>query len=349
MSWAKILMLLNILYRLLDNSRTASGPEADTRENDAGNGLRLLIISSTKRNQNYYRDQELARQTNSVFLAENFDWAAWDYDISRVAAEYFSGGRPDAIFLNYNHGYTHRLNGLDTLRVPIFAFVGDHYDFTDNSSRALVKQQYFRGMKNLVALVSAYPHTNAVVASALGRPEMPFIYLPWAVDTSIFHDLGKRRRYDMACLGALTEGKYPLRRKVRRWIEEESGLRYIRKKRIGGHDGDQFNRALNTTYSAFTCASAFRYTLMKYFEIPASGALMFGETTPELEALGFRDGEHYIAVDDRNFAERIRYYTSKVGRLEGDRIRLQGCDFVSTTHTWSKRISGLVDEIRHFL
>jgi hypothetical protein len=342
-------MLLDILYRLLGKSRIVSRPEADTRAGVSVNGLRLLILSSTKRNQNYYREMELARQTSSVFLAENFNWTAWDHDISKVAAEYFADGRPDAIFLNYNHSYTHRLNGLDALEIPIFAFVGDHYDFTDSSQRALVKQQYFRGIKNLAAMVSAYPHTNSVVSAALGRPELPFIYLPWAVDTSVFHDRGKRRSYDIACLGALTEGKYPLRRKVRRWIEEGSGLRYIRKKRIGGHDGDQFNRALNTTYSAFTCASAFRYTLMKYFEIPASGALMFGETTPELEDLGFRDGEHYVAVDDSNFVERIRHYTSKAGRLEGERIRMRGCEFVSTTHTWSRRIPGLIDEIRHFL
>jgi hypothetical protein len=183
-----------------------------------------------------------------------------------VAAERY-GGKPDD-FLNYNHHYTHQLRGLNELGVPVFGFVGDHYDFTDDSPRARVKQEYFRGLTNLVALLSAYPHTNNLVAQVLGRPELPFIYLPWAIDPNVFRDLGKRRRYDIACLGALTEGKYPFRREVRAWLESQSQLSYIRKKRIGGHDGVLFNKALNTTRSAFTCASA-RYTLMKYFEIPA--------------------------------------------------------------------------------
>jgi spore maturation protein CgeB len=230
------------------------------------------------------------------------------------------------------------LKDLGAITSPLVGFVGDHYDFLDDAPRSRIKQEFFRNLGNLVVMVSAYPHTNIQVATSLGRPDIPFIYLPWAISPAVFRDLGKRRRYDIACLGALTEGKYPLRRKVRAWIENDSGLRYIRKKRIGGHDGEQFNAALNTTCSAFTCASAMRYTLMKYFEIPASGALMFGEPTPELAGLGFRDGEHYVAVDEDNFAERIAHYTSASGRQEGERIRRAGHDFVIADHTWEKRI-----------
>jgi len=300
--------------------------------------VRILILSAEKKNQNFYRDLELAGQTQALFLSEHFPWAAYDYSVRRVIDEYFGEQQPDWIFVNYNHGYTWRLMDLGEVAAPVVGFVGDHYDFTDSAERSRVKQAFFGKLGNLAAMVSAYPHTDETVADALGRPDLPFIYLPWAVDPTVFRDLGKRRRYDIACLGALTEGKYPLRRKVRAWIENDSGLRYLRKKRVGGHDGEQFNAALNTTWSAFTCASAMRYTLMKFFEIPAAGALMFGEMTPELTALGFRDGEHYVAVDDDNFAKRIAYYTSAAGRQEGERIRRAGRDFVVAEHTWAKRI-----------
>ena len=342
-------MILSAFYRLLGFNKPSSDPVADSLVTGPARGPRLLILSSTKRNQNYYRDMELTRRTRSLFLAENFDWAAWGHDVARVAAERFPGGKPDAVFLNYNHHYTHQLRGLNELGVPVFGFVGDHYDFTDDSPRARLKQEYFCGLTNLAAMVSAYPHTNNLVAQALGRPELTFIYLPWAIDPNVFRDLGKRRRYDIACLGALTEGKYPFRREVRAWLESQSQLSYIRKKRIGGHDGELFNQALNTTRSAFTCASALRYTLMKYFEIPASGALLFAETTPEFTALGFRDGEHYVAVAPADFREKIMHYLRGAGREQGEQIRHAGNRFVCEHHTWERRVQALLQDLALYL
>lgn len=342
-------MILRFIRRLFGQYKKTSEIVADTLAVGPVTAPFLLVLSSTKRNQNYYRDLELTRQTRSLFLAENFDWTSRDFDVARVAAERFPSGKPDAIFLNYNHHYTHQLRGLNELGVPVFGFVGDHYDFTDDSPRARLKQEYFLGLTNLVALLSAYPHTNNLVAMALGRPELPFIYLPWAIDPNVFRDLGKRRRYNTACLGALTEGKYPFRREVRAWLESQNQLSYIRKKRIGGHDGELFNQALNTTRSAFTCASALRYTLMKYFEIPASGALLFAETTPEFTALGFRDGEHYVAVAPADFREKMMHYLRGAGREQGEQIRHAGNRFVRDQHTWECRIQALLQDLSPYL
>lgn len=346
-------MLLSIFrYFFSDALEPDSCPLSNTLTN--GMAPSLLILSSGKRNQNYYRDMELSRQTRSLFLGENFAWNERGYDLAQVMAEFFPHGRPDAVFLNYNHAYTPRLHGLNELAIPIFAFVGDHYDFTDTTPRARMKQEFFSGLANLAALVSAYPHTNADVAMALGRPDIPFIYLPWAIDPSVFRDLGWRRPYDIACMGALTESKYPFRRMVRAWLEEQRQLRLFGKKRVKGsggsdHDGEAFNLALNKVYSAFTCASALRYTLMKFFEIPASGALLFGEATPELSALGFRDGEHYVAVSPENYRDRMLHFLAGKGRDEAERIRLAGRDFVQREHTWERRIPVLLAQMRQLL
>lgn len=320
----------------------------DTRSSGPISAPRLLILSGSKRNQNYYRDRELARQTRSVFLTEAFDFAACDWDVERIATELL-GGRPDWIFLNYVSAYSPRLHGFERLQAPVIGFVGDHYNFTETSPAAVAKQEFFRTLP-LAAMASAYPHTNEIVAEALGRPGLPFLYLPWAIDPEVFRDMGRRRCYDIACMGALTEGKYPFRRQVRTWLEEQKDLRLFGKKRVKGHggsdhDGEAFNLALNKVRSAFTCASAMRYTLMKYFEIPASGALLFGETTPELSALGFRDGEHYVAVTPDDFAERMRHYLSADGRAEWERIRQTGCHFIRTHHNWKRRIADFLPQV----
>lgn len=333
------------LGRWSDRVRRDDGIAADTRHAGPRDAPRVLILSASKRNQNWYRDQEIARQTQAVLLTERFDFSSSGHDVANVCDLYF-GGEPDLVFLNYTAAYTPRLTGFNRLRCPLFAFVGDHYDFTDTGPKAREKQAFFRDLP-IAAMVTAYPHTNAVVCAALGRPRLPFIHLPWAVDPDVFRDLGRRRPYDIACLGALTESKYPLRRTVRAWLERQSGLKLFRKRRVKGrggadHDGEAFNRALNRSRSAFTCASTFGYTLMKYFEIPAAGCLLFAEQTADLAGLGFQDQDNYVRVTAADFADRFRHYLIGPGRQDGERIRVAGMALVRSRHTWNRRVADLL-------
>lgn len=325
---------------------------ANTLESGYASAPKVLILSGSKRNQNYYRDLELAQQSRAVFLTETFDFEAFNWDVTKIA-DHLMGGAPDWVFLNYVQAYSHKLKGFGQLDSPVFGFVGDHYNFLDDSPQALTKQAFFRALP-LAGLVTAYPHTNTLVANALQQPDLPFIHLPWAIDPKVFFDLGKRRRYDIACMGALTEGKYPLRRQVRAWLENQGELRLFGKKRVKGrtgsdHDGEAFNLALNQVRSAFTCASSMRYLLMKFFEIPASGALLFAERIPDLDKLGFIAGEHYVAVNSDDFSERMQFYLKGAGMADAERIRRAGYAFVHTHHTWERRIQTFLGEVQRVL
>lgn len=345
-------MSMRAMWQRLFGNVRPTAVASDTRESGLGAAPRVLILTGSKCNQNYYRDMELARQTRSVMLTEHFDYAAYDWNVEAISNSLF-GDRPDWIFLNYIQGYSHRLHGFDHLAAPVLGFVGDHYNFLDTTPASLEKQQFFRTLP-LVGLVTAYPHTNETVATALAQPHISFIHLPWAVDPIIFHDLGKNRRFDIACMGALTEGKYPFRRQVRAWLEEQGELRLFGKKRVKGrggsdHDGEAFNLALNRVRSAFTCASSMRYLLMKYFEIPAAGALLFAEHIPDLDELGFRDGEHYVAVSQGNYRDRMHHYLKGAGVVEGERIRHAGHAFVHERHTWKQRIGEFLPQVQMLL
>lgn len=345
-------MLFGVMRRWWRTPLAINPIAADSRHGKGDVLPCVLILSSSKRNQNFYRDLELARQTRAVFLTEAFDFESYGWNIDRVAIALF-GRAPDWIFLNYSQAYTWRLQGFDRLSSPVFGFVGDHYNFLETGPAAITKQTFFRQIP-LVALVTAYPNTNNAVAEALGKPNLPFIYLPWAIDPSIFHDLGRHRRYDIACMGALTEGKYPFRRQVRAWLEAQRSLRLYGKKRVKGasgsdHDGEAFNRALNDVRAVFSCASSMNYVLMKYFEIPAAGALLFGERTVELDCLGFVDGDNYIAVTPDNFAERMQACLKGADRDLGEVVRQRGMEFVRENHTWEKRIVGFLEDVRQVL
>lgn len=341
-------MWLHLLVSRFNRSKSTCGVVHDSLDKSVSNSPSVLILSGSKKNQNFYRDKELARQTRAIFLSEDFDFSSYSWDVSKICAD-FIGVDVDWIFINYIHSYTHKLQGLDRVGKPVLGFVGDHYDFLDQRPAALQKQKFFHSIP-LVGMVTAYPHTNSLVAQALGNTELPFFNLFWGIDSSIFKNMGTRRKYDIACMGALTEGKYPFRRQVRFWLEDQKVLRLFRKKRVKGkggsdHDGEAFNLALNRVRSAFTCASSMRYLLMKYFEIPASGALLFAESIPDFDALGFVDGEHYIAVTPENYREKMIYYLHGPGKSEGEQIARTGYEFVHAYHTWEQRIRVFLPQV----
>ena len=58
-----------------------------------------------------------------------------------------------------------------------------------------------------------------------------------------------------------------------------------------------FWRALLNSKASYTCGSGLEYPVRKFFEIPASGALLSSRYFPGLTALGFRDGENWMCAE----------------------------------------------------
>jgi hypothetical protein len=299
-----------------------------------------LVISSSKKNQNFYRDQALAKVTGGIFLTETFNFSQFEFNLQHIIDSFFEidlGG----IFVNYIPNYTYKLDFKDVNIKNICGFVGDHYNFLDKDENSLIKQNFYKKIP-WKFIVSAYPNTNDEVKNALGLT-CRFISLPWAIDPLVYKDLKMSRKFDFACIGALSKEKYPLRNNVRDWMLNDSQLKIYKKSRIKGqngsdHDGNAFNLILNQCKSAFTCSSSFNYTLMKYFEIPASGTLLFAEKTILYEELGFKDGVHYVAVNSSDYRDKISSYLSKNYEDVLNKITDNAKCFIHTHHTWNHRI-----------
>jgi hypothetical protein len=311
-------------------------------------GPRLLILSGEKRNQNYYRDVALVRRAGGAMVTDAFDFRATGWDVSRVAESVLDGQTPDLVFVSYHHGFTNRLQGLDRLRAPKVGFVGDSYDFLGADAKRAEKAAWFRAA-NFDALLSVYPHTDEMVWPGLGR-RVPIFHSAWAVDADIFAPQGRRRRYDIASLGAHTAGKYPFRIAVREYLESQHDLRFFSRQRMpGGHDGRRFARTLNRLRSCFTCASVYRFTVMKYFEIPACGTLLFAEPTDATAPLGFRDGENFVAVTPADFREKFQHYLRQAPDETVARISQAGRQLIESRHTWEVRATEILTLFRQVL
>lgn len=108
-----------------------------------------------------------------------------------------------------------------------------------------------------------------------------------------------------------------------------------------GYDYDQnegvgrgYATKINNYRAAFTDSSKFHYVLAKYFEIPATGALLVGDDSvgDPLSRLGFIENEHYVAVSDADLEEKIRFVLDERNHEELDQIRRRGQELVWERH-----------------
>jgi hypothetical protein len=91
--------------------------------------------------------------------------------------------------------------------------------------------------------------------------------------------------------------------------------------------------------AAFTDCAIQKYVVAKYFEIPATGALLLADDAvgPQLRELGFIGNEHYLPASEDNLEERIRYVLDEGNHEELDEVRRRGQRLVWERHKTSDR------------
>ena len=91
--------------------------------------INILMIVNAKKNQGFYRDAELARQTNAVRIFEDFPYEDYDWDARRIVEAIYGDDLPDVIYIHYNRNHTHKIKHMDKVPVVKWGFVGDPQDF----------------------------------------------------------------------------------------------------------------------------------------------------------------------------------------------------------------------------
>ncbi|MBI5682758.1 MAG: glycosyltransferase [Deltaproteobacteria bacterium] len=312
--------------------------------------MSILIIGSNKKNQGYYRDLELLRQTCGVKTGEDFDYESYDWDIRRVINDIFGSTPPQIIYIHYVRHYTHRIKNLDKTGIPIIGFVGDPQDFIIDNPVNQQKKEFFV-KNNVTTYFTIAPKANEMVYEGLGTKSIRIINSHLAADPNIFKPMGMKRKYDIASMGAHTDKKYPFRRLVREHLESQKDLKFYKRQRVKGHsnDAERFAKLLNRFKSCFTCASIYGYTVAKYYEIPACGTLLFGEKTDLLDEFGYIDGINFVEVTPENFKDKFHYYLREVKSEERESIAEAGRRLVLSRHIWEHRIREVVKEIKEIV
>jgi hypothetical protein len=136
---------------------------------------------------------------------------------------------------------------------------------------------------------------------------------------------------------------YPLRDRMRE-LSQQGAYAIVCQDHPGYYTGYDYDRngsvgrgyamKINRYRAAFTDSSKFHYVLAKYFEIPATGALLMADDSVSgpLKQLGFIENEHYVGVSAENLEEKIRFVLDERNHEELDQIRRRGQELVWERH-----------------
>jgi len=103
--------------------------------------------------------------------------------------------------------------------------------------------------------------------------------------------------------------------------------------------GRGYAEKINNHRTGFTDSAVYEYVVAKYFEIPATGALLLADDAVRapLKELGFFENVHYVAVSRENLDERVRYVLDESNHDELDEIRRRGQQLVWERHKTTDR------------
>ncbi|MHA1342109.1 MAG: glycosyltransferase [Promethearchaeota archaeon] len=180
-------------------------------------------------------------------------------------------------------------------------------------------------------------------------PKEKIVHFPWAIP-EIFINKGpiKNSNQDKIMIFGQTHEKIY---ETRRWCEKF--------KFVDSMPYSAINKVLNDieyfrwlqNFDAIIAAGSlnpkYRLVMVKYFEIAASGALLFAQEAEDLDLLGFKDFQNCIIFNKKNFEKKAQDFLQN--REDYLKIRENGRNLILERHTLQKRIEFLKEHIKRNL
>jgi hypothetical protein len=135
--------------------------------------------------------------------------------------------------------------------------------------------------------------------------------------------------------------------RFRGYVTNHTFVEYIPKKE---YLGVNYWKLLNQYRAAIACMSF--TSVLKYFEIPMCGCLMFAEVTDlnQIADMGFEDGVNCVYINDINYKKKFAEYMDTVDDPKWKKIADAGRNLVMERYTnerevkrFVKRLQGMVD------
>ena len=185
---------------------------------------------------------------------------------------------------------------------------------------------------------------------------------PQFIDKTVFfpHFFASQNRYcnleynaepKMKCLlsGNIKQGRYPIRWIVYQVAQSQSEFAYLIDvlrhprhsktqywSRKEGGQKQQYAKTIHEYFCSVADSSKWKLLLTKYFEVPATGALLLADNPQDGDKAGLVPGEHYVEISKDNVLEQIKLCLYNPESYE--KIRREGMKFVRANHGVNNRL-----------
>ncbi|MDF2837644.1 MAG: hypothetical protein K0Q63_3284 [Paenibacillus sp.] len=305
----------------------------------------LNVLMLVKRfAETYPKHQHKFDMIAAIEKVANVRYWGKDGDIRDIVAR--MPEEPDVIFhydFEWRNAFAPHVTNMDKIDILKACYVLDvHYD-------PAARREYFdrKAKPDLIFSASKYPFLGA-----FPEAESRFRWLPFGVNTEMVADYGLPKDTPYSLMG-LMDAKYPFRSAVLKAMSREEGFVHYRHPghrtayRPGLFVQDTYARAINRSMISFTCGSVLQIPVAKFFEIPGCRSLLLAESNPDIEELGFRDGDSFVACGRSNVLELARKY--RADEAARNAITDQGYAMIHREHTNEVRAGRFVGIVRDAL
>lgn len=203
---------------------------------------------------------------------------------------------------------------------------------------------------------------------------------PPSVNTDFFYDRQLPKKYDVTNIWQrMSPRTYPLRYKIhktlpkqKQWSYRESSIVWIKgkkrdisykrmdiekpnkiMKKVAGPRGEDYVNAICQSRVFATGSGRCReygVLVFKWLEVPACNTLlMINKLSPpdDMNAMGFKPDVNFVAINEKNFLARIKYYLSHPS--EEKTIAQRGYELIRSKHSQNVRAKEFIYKIRKHL
>jgi hypothetical protein len=209
------------------------------------------------------------------------------------------------------------------------------------------RENYF--LENEISFVLAlyYAPTNYHFKKI---PDNCLVHFPWCVPDQFISNapIICRNQDKICCFGGAKSDAYELRNWCKSFpFVHASSNSGVENKQYTNDEYFNWLYGYDAIIAAGSEAPQYKLTTPKYFEIPASGALLFAQETDDLDRLGFSHMKNCVIFHRGNFEELAREYLKHSDQfLE---VRNAGRELILGAHSLSIRLAQFEDHVARHL
>ncbi|GGM40712.1 hypothetical protein GCM10011351_28620 [Paraliobacillus quinghaiensis] len=268
---------------------------------------------------------------------------------------------PDFIFhydIAWGYRLSPRITGLEQITIPKGCFVIDlHW-------KPQKRIEYIE--QNRIDII--FSVSNRPFLTVFPQYASKLRWLPWSINPEIIKDWKQEKTINYLLMGLVhynvtgrpiivpKEDRYPFRKVVLEKLKSEPGFlchphsRYLEEQSKHVFFNEKYAQEINRAKIFFTCGSRSSIgglPVLKFFEAPGCKSLLLAESNDDIDALGFIDGENFVACTEDDVYQKATYYLDN--EVERERITTNGYNFIRQHHTNQVRAEQLIKYITTYL